>query len=382
MNEDSSLIVVGAGFAGWAACQAALDHGCSPLWLSTGCGASAQSSGAADFWPWTEPTRAQSREELQALEFARRWGIFTTGPDYVSTQAGLIRPTLAVGKGVLGLNAYRGREVGVADWGRDSFRAVELAESLNRDVWSLESKTRFKAVPFERFAAGGLSSVPLGALTSFFEEPEKQAQLLEELGRIRSSMPELSALLFEPILPSTLLEECPLPIGETLSPPEGGFGRRVAPAQTQWAESHGISLRGERVLSFQQEPESLRLLTQTTSGEKVERKCAAVVVATGGLLGGGTHIRTRSAHESALELRAELVGSERVPSGDVHGWDPTAEAGAWIAERGGVAQAGGDERVVFAGELSTASQSPQGTVLGAIASGIAATESLLSRSLL
>lgn len=380
MKEECPLIVVGAGFAGWAACQAACAKGQRPVWLSAGWGASEQSSGAADFWPWTESSPPQSEWEAQALELIREWEIFEPGDDHVVTHAGLIRPTKAVGTGVLPLKALRGKSIGVADFGRYSFSARHFADALNRESWSRESGTRFHPLDFGSLLVGkAFASVPLAAWANHFEETKTSQALSEHLERVRAASPELGAVLFEPFLPATLLHDAPVTVGETLSPPEGSFGRRVASARAKWAREQRLELLVERVVNFQEHDEFLLVSTEDQAGTVRERRCASLVLATGGLLGGGARVVERAGSDAGLELRAEPGGSPLVPPGDAHGWDPLMNAPGWIRDRGGIAHQFESSRVALAGELRGVAGGPVGTVLGAVASGATAVERLLRR---
>lgn len=386
-SADLRLAVVGGGFSGWAACQAASARGVRPVWLNQGFGASEQSCGAGDASPWADGRGvAQIPEEIVALFHS--WGLFSVQADYVATSAGVVRPTDAVGRGVLGLDAFRGRTVGILDTGRANFQANALASALQAEPWATESQTRFVPLRLQGGLPLGLSQVPLGALQSLLDQPEVRARFSEALRALTPELTGVSALLCEPLLglaPEKI--DSPLPLGETLSPPEGAFGFRVAAARRNWLQTSGLEMYDERVESIGREAGQVRVVSRLASGELSTRWVDVVIIATGGLVAGGVGLIPQASGQWGDRLGTLLSSGPAVPSGDWEGWDAQADAGAWTSPHysksravSRVAAPGSQRsRIVVVGDARSAGSEisePVGTVLGAAISAMKAVNQL------
>ena len=388
------LGIIGGGFAGWAACHAAVARGLRPIWLSQDVGASEQSCGAADVSPWRERSLnpsipAPEHHSDETLALMSEWGLFRVQPEQVVSSAGVIRPTDAVGHGVLGLEAFRGSTVGVLDLRRAHFPAAALAKALEAEPWAKASGTLFVPIPVEEALPSGFSMVPLGAMSGFLNQPEERARFSEALRKIGSELNGISAFLCEPLLglePEKI--DSPFPLGETLSPPEGAFGSRVLAARARWLSAIGLELVQERVEQIYPEDGAVRLMSRARSGKSSTHWVDAAVIATGGLIGGGVGLVPAASGERGSRWGSLLAEDLAVPSGDWDGWDAQADAGAWTSPHYVKGEASRRRRdssepwspLVVVGDARSAgagSNEPVGTVLGAVSSTLAAMETLL-----
>ena len=389
------LGIIGGGFAGWAACYAAVAHGIRPLWLSQDVGASEQSCGAGDATPWHErdlkpSISAHGGHSEEILALMEEWRLFRVQPEHVVSCAGVIRPTDAVGRGVLGLDAFGGSTIGVLDLRRDHFPAAALAKALEAESWAKASGTLFVPIRLEEALPSGFSKVPLGAMSGFLNQPEQRARFSEVLRKIGSELTGISALLCEPLLgldPEKI--NSPLPLGETLSPPEGAFGSRVLAARARWLSAMGLELIQERVEEVCPENGAVRLVSRADSGKSSTHWVDAAVIASGGLIGGGVGLIPSASGERGSRWGSLLAEDLAVPSGDWDGWDAQADAGAWTSPhyvKGKASPRRLDSRepwspLVVVGDARSAglgSKEPVGTVLGAVSSTLAAMERLLA----
>ncbi len=384
--------VVGAGFAGLAAVDALLERGRTTELFSVGVGASALGSGACDFTPWYQlaargTPRAGALDD-RGTQLLQRLG-YTLGATSVATTAGLVRPAHGCHQLVLNLERAAGRIVGVLDVGRADWHAVRLASELAREAWSQRTHTRFVPIELHGMFDSAERALPLAAFSRLLDIPERAAAWGRAMAQLEMTQTTLGALLCGPWLgtePNELLPFSPgkLLIGETLSPPEGTIGERFVRSRAALLGAWGVALRAERVLRLEARPRAVLLCAQDEHGVESSQEYEAVVVATGGLLGGGLSFESADASGGSGPARGALLSTldprPRVPPGSWDGADLTRGSGAWlrIGSADGVPRADPPERIEFAGDVCKGSAAePNGCVGSALISGRAAVERVL-----
>lgn len=369
MGASKRIAIIGAGAAGLAAASRLTERGLSPVLISRGTGASSMTSGAADLTPWTQPHPLGP--SASALAFVRALGLFES-EGRVATAEGVLRPTSAVGARVLNLQQFSGKRIGVADLPRADFRPGTLADQLNQTMWARSTNTHFEVVPLSGVVSEGELQFPLAAFQRLFDDEERIVRLQSSAQSLSS---RVQALLLGPWLGEgrTPIESGGISMGETLSPPEGAFGRRFEKARREFCGGLGLEIRAEWVETIALEDEQMRLTTLSTKSESRGTLWAdSVIVATGGLVGHG--IGVFESPSGPMDLRALLDPAAPPLLGAKEGWDAAHDGGHWVSPPHDrrVSKIAADSRVVFAGDVrrKVSSSAPGGTFLGAVQSGL------------
>lgn len=262
-----SVIVIGAGVAGTAAVFAAITRGRQCVWLHSGVGASAMSSGALD-WDAAGsslelPSVSDSKLVALAAELERfgrevfGWQLPPQGVQVV-TPLGQVRAARGADVGVLNLDSLGPGELAVLDPGKVGWDAERICAALNQCEWMAEKKLH--AVPLKLTDVGVVPDAPdvlfargLHAAQNFVPE------LVSALGRLREQA-TVSAVLAGPWLFAdnasvaalrSVLAAFGVALGETLSPPYGIAGQRFEAARTQFGAAHAelevVQARATRV---------------------------------------------------------------------------------------------------------------------------------------
>ncbi|GEM_PF-2667939 len=339
--ERGRLLVVGAGISGLAACAVARERGLNPILINSGTGASALTSGAVGY---NESRASSEKGESIASALDGKWarnfletlGLYRGGASWVATYEGIVRPAQMVGELVLSLDEHKGKTIGVIDIGRGDFCAERLASAYRQEEWSRRSRTQFTPLKLSSVWSPVEASYPLAHFCRLLDEKERFYRFQRELLSIKDQFPELGAFLLGPWLgvetkkPS---EQVSLPFGEVLSPPEGPFGRRFLRARAHWLDKQNVQMHDEHVIALAFEEGGVRVESRTPEGEPVYRWVEGLVVATGGLLGGGVGLKG-SFRGAPADLCLELAHGVEVEGaslrGEISGWDAQEAGGAWI----------------------------------------------------
>lgn len=377
LTENSRIAVIGAGAAGLAAARRLKERGLTPILFASGLGASSMTSGAADLSPWTDPHPLVPSEA--ALAFVRALGIFDQ-EGLVVTAEGVLRRAALVGARVLNLQRAVGKRIGIADLPRVDFRPAALSHQLNQSEWAQSTSTSFQVVPLPGVVSESELKFPLAALQRLFDDEARLLRLRESSKSLSSSV---QALLVGPWLGEgrTTIETSDLLVGETLSPPEGAFGRRFEKARREFCSHWGLEMRAEWVEKITWESERWCVSTLSEGGERPGTLWVdSVILATGGLVAHGVGVVERQSEPT--DLRAPLDPTVPLFGGAKEGWDATLDGGLWVTpphDRRVVRSQPGS-RLVFAGDVrrKVSSGAPGGTFLGAVQSGLDAADAVLS----
>jgi glycerol-3-phosphate dehydrogenase subunit B len=290
------VLVIGAGVAGTAAALAAARGGARVVLLDGGTGASTLATGAIDDWPWTPaprpvaPIAAAARAVLDAL------GAFAV-PDAgarVATIAGIVRPARGHDLGLLDLAPLAGKHVGVVRCDRPEWDAAALARAWGDGFTPLEAAVLRhvdeRMLPPADFAARHDDEARLGWLAE----------------RLRDAMARAGGRLDALIMPSSLGVEAEraralsalvgLPCGEAAASPGGPSGLRFERARDRALAAAGADRIAGRATSLARQADRWRVAR--VEGAPLE--ATAVVLAVGGLVGGGLEYSPGEAEEASV----------------------------------------------------------------------------------
>ncbi len=305
MSTRRSVLVVGAGFAGLASAWALVQAGVEVHLAHDRAGASAFSCGAHDLEGHGAPAgdRAPIDPRVERFIEATDAGI-TLGDARVVGATGLVRSARGRDHAVLALpNDARARvllpRVAVGSWDADAV-AASLVEQGFTGALAVDA-TLIKHVDEHR--------MPLGDLAALHDDPARRAWLVDRLRELLARNAGVDALLLPPMLgidPSTVDEvrrALAVPIGEALGEVGGPGALRFLRFQQRLLASLGVSVERCGVLEVSRDGVHVGCSESKMSRRDVD----AVVLATGGLVGGGLVYRTAE-HELARELPLAASG--------------------------------------------------------------------------
>jgi glycerol-3-phosphate dehydrogenase subunit B len=371
------VVVIGAGVGGTAAAWAARRAGARVTVVHAAGGASALTSGAADFDPWERAVvvHALSAEERELCE--ELGCVAGQSPCRVATAAGVLRAARARDAAVLELDGLAGKRIAVADLVADGWDAVLVARALSASAWAVETGTRFEP---RALALGDVRGWPSWDIAARFDDDEQAESLGQKLAKGRS---EADAWLLGPWLGTRpgvaekVRSAANMPVGEALSPPGGAAGARFESARDALFARLELEVRRARVSRLVEASGALEL--QLDTGERLGAD--RVVLALGGVAAGGVLVDpARPEHpggacfhpslQAPVSMQIDGLPVDAVSS--LHGVD-LASLGVGLLESVGVATDGpaarGARGIFVAGDL--VADRPR-TLLRALATGIAA----------
>jgi hypothetical protein len=305
------IAVIGGGVAGTAAAWAARRAYADVTAIFDHAGASSLYSGALDDAPWEEAfTDTALDSELLAFSVAlEAWSVGTRSAR-VATHEGILRPARGRDSSLLDLSELSGSRIAVATTQVDGWDGAFIARSLSASQWATRTRTRFDAVPVSGIFDADEASVSAYDLAALHDEPSRMARLSECL---RQSRVTPDAWLLGPWLGATpggaeaLGSAIGKPCGETTSPPGGPAGARFDVSRDALLANVGVHIRRERVRSI--ETRGRRLLVAGSGGGLTANDMGfdAIVLAIGGVAGGGILLRDALDDEDAVAVAAGMV---------------------------------------------------------------------------
>lgn len=277
------MIIVGAGVAGTAAALAARKSGVRTTVIDGGTGASTLSTGALDLVPWAEATAVALSIPHEARSVLDALGGFVLSDRAVRvlTTAGIVRPARGHDAALLDVTERASGQVGVVRCGRPGWDADALVRAWGRGYEPLDATVirhaDERSLPDADFAARHDDEERLGWLA------ERLREAIAASGRAFSALVLPPALGVERARADALSKRVGLPCGEAIGLPGGPSGLRFERARDRALASAGIDRVGTRVTAIQWERPSWQVYAEGRDTQQAD----AVVLAAGGLLGGG-----------------------------------------------------------------------------------------------
>jgi glycerol-3-phosphate dehydrogenase subunit B len=410
------VAVIGAGVAGVAAAWSARRAGHAVTVIDAGAGASALGSGAVDDVPWEDLERAArilsappprvatplSPAEAAFVEDLGLWHIPSNERPWIATAAGRLRPVRGLDHALLNLGGLEDALVLLPRVDRAGWDADAIASGLAHSAFARAQRIRFRVVDTAVLRFDDEHRAPDADLAARHDDPGRIAWLA---GRLREGLatPEqhgARAVLLGPWLGASASRAAALstavgvPCGEALVGAGSPAGLRFEAARARLLEGlevRRVRDRALRVMHGDGENTATRFVV--TLAERGSVSCDAVVLAIGGLAGGGL-VYAPAEHEArasmppggkvpfelSLEAPVELSAGRTQRMGVASSLlGPELDMVAWPSEgRAGALEAVGvrcDANGVVGPGLRVAGDLVAGrprTVLEAVVSGIAA----------
>jgi glycerol-3-phosphate dehydrogenase subunit B len=291
-----SVVVVGGGVGGTAAALAAARAGASVALVDGGTGATTLSTGAIDDVPWTAASRppASLGPGVQELVEALVGYAVPDAGARIATTAGMVRPARGHDLALLDLGPLAGRPVGVVLCDRPGWDATALARAWGSDFTPLQATLLRHAD--ERW-------LPAADFAARHDDEARLAWLAERLREaLRGGGSRIDALLVPPSLgvererARSLSARVGLPCGEAAALPGGPSGLRFEHARDRALVAARVERTAGRATSVVRD--GARWRVGLAEGPALE--AAAVVLAAGGLLGGGLAYTPGDAAEASV----------------------------------------------------------------------------------
>ncbi|AKT36235.1 FAD-dependent oxidoreductase [Chondromyces crocatus] len=306
-----SVIVIGSGAAGTAAAWRAQRLGCEVTMVSSGAGASALTSGAIDDVPWEQQARAARLlgvETLAAmpalpaplvdwLEALGAWRVPASHGCLLATLAGRLRPARGHDSALLDLAATGGGRVLIPRASRADWDADALSDALNDDPRAKKMKLHFEAIDVPVLRFEDERRIADADLAVRHDHQDRRAWLAAGLRHALTQHGAVAAFLLGPWLGTRpghaqeITREVGVPVGEALSGANSPAGLRFEISRDTQLTSVGVERVRRRVREVT--AGSSRSSGHTAGfdvrleGLDAPLHADAVVLATGGVLGGG-----------------------------------------------------------------------------------------------
>jgi glycerol-3-phosphate dehydrogenase subunit B len=301
----TTVVVVGGGVAGTAAALFARAHGAEVTLVHARPGATVLGSGAVDAVAWDAPDAAArsaaARSDMDGSAAAlEALGVTcpATRDALVLTSAGVVRTSTGHDRAVLDLGDARSGAVLVPRCPRFGWNADVLARA-----WSADGRAQKRALAVLARDATVLrfadeEALPDADLAARHDDPERIAWLAERLRETIADMtPRPVAVALPPWLgrrasrADTLTDAVGVPCGEVLSAPGGASGLRFEHARDAALARTDVRVVRADVTAVRPEVIGVTVELRAEGGQTMASLTArAVILATGGLVGGGLRV--------------------------------------------------------------------------------------------
>lgn len=284
------VVVVGAGIAGTAAALAARAEHADVTVVSIAAGATVLTTGAIDDAPWEDGRPATALDDASRAVLDALGGyVVRDARALVATTAGTLRPARGADASLLDLATLpRKSLVGCPVFERESWDGHRLARSLAQTREARDGELGFVAVPASLLVHADERVIPDVEIAARHDAGERLATLAE---RLREALrgTRCDAFLLPPWLGTTapraaeLASAVGVPCGEIIGLPPSPAGFRFMHARDRALLAAGACRIEARVTAVVRTEAGL--VAHVEGGEPLG--ATAVVLATGGLIGGG-----------------------------------------------------------------------------------------------
>ena len=302
------VLVIGDGVAGTAAAWRAARSGAHVTLVSAGAGASALSGGAVDDLPWedvlraaralgTEPRARPIDPELAAFAGALDlWSLPAEGGPLalLATLAGRTRLARGHDRALLDLASVGAGAVAVPRVDRAGWDADSLAACWSTDPSARDRSLSFVPIDAALLRFGGEDRLSDLDLASRHDDPARLAWLADRLREAvaRTALHPVAVLLgpwlgFESPRAAALGSALGIRTGEALTGVGGPAGMRLVHARDRLLARAGVRTIAARVTDVRLDDDDEGRPSVAIEGEEGRRAVDRVVLACGGLTGGG-----------------------------------------------------------------------------------------------
>lgn len=288
------VVVVGSGVAGSAAALSAVHEAAEVTVVAGGPGASVLAGGALDDVPWEQATGEPRSLARPAERVLSAFDAYCVGDRraLVVAAAGVVRPARGRDRALLDVGALGGGRVMVADVPHGTWDARTLASG-----WSASWRARAVGVSFVAVAANLLARTEEHAfgdvdLAARHDDPARLAWLAD---RLREALATAGGAVAAVVLPPWLGVEreratelsalVGVPCGEALGGVGGPSGLRFERARDRAFAVAGVTVVAGRAVRIGFTDGAWRVELAGADGAALA--CDAVVLASGGFIGGG-----------------------------------------------------------------------------------------------
>lgn len=297
-KAPANVIVIGSGIAGTAAALAAAASGARVRLILGTSGATALSSGAVDDLPWEQMAprmRALSEAEESVLSQIALYALPAEGA-LVATMAGTVRRARGVDRAVLDLEPLRGGTVAVPRSDHQGWDASALARAWSDAAPCRERALTFVAVDAQVTRFRDEHSLRDAEIAARHDEPSRLAWLAERLSEVKNQGEFLAMMVppwlgIERPLAHDVSKKLGIPCGEAVVGLAGPSGARFLKARDRALAGAGVETIAGWVKRVEREADHWVVELEDGSTDET----TAVILATGGLIGGGLRYEPSSA---------------------------------------------------------------------------------------
>jgi len=285
-----SVVVIGSGISGTAAALAAARRGANVRVVAGAAGATTLSGGAIDFRDWAGPKTLahlddDAQKDFSALDFA-------TLPDegvVLATMSGIVRPSAGADRALLDLDRVGRGAILVPRSDHPSWDALSLARCWGDSPLALARSISFVALDVQLTRFKDERAIGDAEIASRHDDGGRLDWLAERLREVVARNPGFVGVILPPWLGAessradALSAKVGIRCGEALCGLGSASGSRFAAARDRAFAKAGVAC----IQSWAKSVRASKSVWRVDLEEGAWLESDAVVLATGGLVGGG-----------------------------------------------------------------------------------------------